>query len=686
MKAGSVALTFGGGATAPAAQFPLTTGIPLPIGHLYDPARVALLGAGRQPLEVQTRAIGFWPDGSIRWLLLDFQHDLGVSDSHVVLRYGRDLPRQSAPRALAAEADGGIDIDTGAARLRVPERRPFLPGEVRLAGGGPVTAGGGSAGIHIESAAGSIYTSRGAADTVVIEEAGPLRAVVRLEFRHRDSRGRVLFRSTARIHAYAGKSWFRVGYTFTNDNTEAAFTSIRRLVLATPVPSPPDASAYVLQDLDNHFTYGSDGQNRKEGRRHSGLLLARTGFGACAVAVRDFWQNYPKAIGLGPHGIEVGICPDVSGVNYRVGGYEEDRLFYYLADGAYRFRCGMSRTHDLFYGFAPEGEAAELRRQARAFLTPPVVRARPAVYVRSGAVGQMASPSGATGFYERWLTSARGRFLADRKARRAYGMMNYGDWFGERRYNWGNMEYDTPWVFLNEFLRGGHAQWFELAFRAAQHLVDVDTCHASPGAETVGGQYGHCMGHVGGYYPPGYREASTAVGGMSRDHTWVEGLFLHHSLTGDVRFQEAARTACDRMAEEVDARTFDFSNCRDAGWLLIHLCAGYTATLERRYLEAAHVVVERVIERQRASGGWERMMVPGHCYCDPPRHMGNAAFMVGVLMAGLKRYHLITQDPQVRRCILRAARYAVAAYWVEGQRVFRYTNCPYIWVHVSMNP
>ena len=43
---------------------------------------------------------------------------------------------------------------------------------------------------------------------------------------------------------------------------------------------------------------------------------------------------------------------------------------------------------------------------------------------------------------------------------------------------------------------------------------------------------------------------------------------------------------------------------------------------------------------------WRRMMVPGHCYCEPA-HYGNAGFMVGVLLTGLKWHHLETGDPRV---------------------------------------
>ena len=687
IKAKTLALTVQGRPGVRADSFPLTSGVPLPMGHLYDATRAELLHADRQPVPLQTRVNGQWPDGSVRWLLLDFQHRVCPQDQVVHLRYGRDVPRAAKREPLARQTTNGVTIDTGAASLEMSDRDLSLPGRVGLAGEAEsLTQLMHVGSIELVTADGTAYVSRGRVASIEIEENGPLRAVVKVECTHRDGKGNTMFRSTARVHAYAGKAWFRTAYTFTNDNTQEPFTSVRTLTLRTPLASAPETAVRVVQDFDNHYARSEHGKLVSAGKRFGGALLSRCGDDVCAVAVRNFWQNYPKALGLGPDGVEVGICPDVSANDYQVGGHEEDRLYYYLADGAYKLKCGMSRTHDLLYGFASETGEPELRHDVKAFLEAPLVRAETRAYVRSGAVGELAKKGEGLADYERWLEDARERFLTDRNRRRAYGMMNYGDWFGERRYNWGNMEYDTPWLFLNEYLRGGAGQWFDLGSEAARHLVDVDTCHASPSESAVGGQYAHCMGHVGGYYPSGYREASTAVGGMSLSHTWVEGLFLYSGMTGDARASESAKAACDRLAALVDERTYDFGNCRDSGWLLIHLCAAYRATLDKRDLDAACIVVERVLERQRESGGWERMMVPGHCYCDPPRHMGNAAFMVGVLMAGLKRYHQITKDSRVRTCIVRAAHYVVDVHWVPDLKVFRYTNCPHIWANVSMNP
>jgi len=681
VKAATVPLTILGRPGVQAESFPLTTGIPLPMGRLYDARRVALSDDSGRPVSLQTQVNGLWPDGSVRWLLVDFQHEVGREDRVVHLRYGRNVARSHPGRKLAKRTETGVTINTGAATLEIPDRDLALPGRVALNGAQAIPAV--EAGIELKTADGKVYRSKREVTRLEIEENGPLRAVVKVECSHVDKRGRRMFQSSARIHAYAGKAWSRVAYTFTNDNTDETFTQVRELKLRVPLSKPPKTRKLIRQDWDNHFTVTEGNEVVRTGRRSDGVVAAESGEATAIVGVKDFWQNYPKALAVGPKGIEVGICPDVSDVDYRVGGYEEDRLYYYLGDGSYKLKCGMSRTHDIFFGFAPSGDSAKLRREVKAFLAAPLARAEPNIYLRSG-VADYLTPKGQDA-YERFVDHAIECYRSDRKKARAYGMMNYGDWFGERRYNWGNMEYDTPWVFLNEYLRGGEREWFELGAQAAAHIVDVDTCHAAPDAGAVGGQYAHCMGHVGGYYPIGYREMASATGGMSHTHTWVEGLFLYYGLTGDRRALENAKATCDRMAAYVDPRSYDFTNCRDAGWLLIHLCAALRATNEKRYLRAAHTVVERVLERQRESGGWERLMVPGHCFCDPPRHTGNASFMVGILMAGLRRYHQITKDPRVRKCIVRAAHYIIDANWVPEVKIFRYTQCPHSSKSVGQN-
>ena len=57
--------------------------------------------------------------------------------------------------------------------------------------------------------------------------------------------------------------------------------------------------------------------------------------------------------------------------------------------------------------------------------------------------------------------------------------------------------------------------------------------------------------------------------------------------------------------------------------------------------------------------------------------MGNAGFMVGILLVGLKLYHQATGDPRAAESILRGAKFLVRDMWDEESAGFRSTSCPH---------
>ncbi|NQT16777.1 MAG: hypothetical protein HQ582_28730, partial [Planctomycetes bacterium] len=209
----------------------------------------------------------------------------------------------------------------------------------------------------------------------------------------------------------------------------------------------------------------------------------------------------------------------------------------------------------------------------------------------------------------------------------------------------------------------------------------------------VGAVYVHQMCHVGSYYDkpvPGF--LGYPRGGYTVSHAWTEGHFDHYFLTGDRRSYETACAVADFFIKKDLGRPYDFLSCRTPGWHLIMLAAAYAATDDPYYLNASKVIVERVLEAQDKEprplpeyqaegrkpyqvGGWSRMMVPGHCRCEP-RHRGNAGFMVAVLLSGLKYYHDVTGDPRVKQCIIQGAYNLVEETYSDQTHGFRYTSCP----------
>lgn len=273
--------------------------------------------------------------------------------------------------------------------------------------------------------------------------------------------------------------------------------------------------------------------------------------------------------------------------------------------------------------------------------------------------------------YEKVCENVYQGYVRHCEASHEYGMLNFGDVWGERKVNWANGEYDHHHAFLMQFARTGDRKWYFLGEKAARHAIDVDTCHHGPGR---GGQWIHAMGHTGGYFKEQYEGSGIPSGGFSVSHTWTEGFYDWYALSGDPTGAENAALVADHY-DGAYLNNYDYSNARDNGWHLLLTIAAYRATSDPYYLNAARIIVERTLERQTPGGGWHRQMVPGHCH-DMPRHRGEANFMLGVLANGLEEYYREVPDPRVAEAIIGGAKQAVKELWVEEASGFRYTSCP----------
>lgn len=414
--------------------------------------------------------------------------------------------------------------------------------------------------------------------------------------------------------------------------------------------------------------------------RVSGRVWVEGAAGAVAVNVRHFWEAYPTAVRVRPDGIAVGLLPPLSDAPPPGDEDAWHRLYFWRHGAAYKLKAGMAPQRDLLLTFPAAGQDAAAVEPIDAwFAQPPRVRPGLAWLNGTGALSPIAPKTGSpVPAYEAYVDAAHRAWAADRERTRAYGFLNFGDWYGESQWSWGNNEYDAPFAHYTEFLRGGEPGWFALAGEATRHLVDVDTCNAATDPDLRGGQYMHMPGHVGGYLPPYFRSKMPGSR-LLPSHLWVEGPVLHYLLTGDESVRESlARTAAwlTRGEGSIGLDRYDFATLRDCGWHLTHLTALARMTDDPRYLNAARIVVERVLERQGGDGGWDRLLTLAHCACPPPRHRGEAGFMAGILLSGLRRFHELTADARVAEAIVRGAQWLVASTYDRERRLFRYTTCP----------
>jgi len=625
-------------------RVPVTVGVPFAAGELAAAANVRVLADGREIPSQSKAAVRWRVDNTVKWLRLDFLAPAAAAK--VVLEYGADVsPRDYGP---------AVDV-----RARVGAELPLEP--------------------RLTDSDGKSYRAK--VEEAGLEEQGPVKSVLRFRGCHAAADGSRLFAFTMRVHCWAWDDGVRVDYTFGNDNVASELTSIRALTLVrkgvrsdrVTVGVGDDKAVLlkgeaVLQREDFEWVKLPRGG---KGRRLTGVAdLGRGG----SVIVRDFWQQWPISMALSEEGAVVGLCPSLP-QGFYANRKDEDKLYYHVRDGLHTFRQGLSKTWEIW--LAPAATSGALVKERPAASVPPE-------WIEdSGALRRIAvAVRGQFTGYDEALAKGVTRFPAKRDAAREYGMMNFGDWYGERRWNWGNLEYDLGHAFLTQFARTGTPGFYRRAEEILRHQRDIDTRHYAKDPRRIGQQWTHCMGHTAGYYPADHKNMKVyASRGWSdnRGHIWAQGMFEHYLLGGDVRSWETARLIAD-WAAGPQTTNFRFGNAREPGWMTKLVMSAYYATDDPYYLNAATIMLDKVREASLATGdrGFFHHKLPhGHCNCDEARkHYGEAGFMLGVLMTGMKMYYDATGDDRVADDIAKIARFIVAATWVPERLCFRYTPCP----------
>ncbi len=709
-------------------QWPVTSGVPFAEGALRDEQTVALFDDATTEVPLQTEVLTRWKDGSIRWLLLDFQVDLQAHQKSLwSLKYGAGVRRSSvaAPLHIQKKDDGQVVIGTGPVRLEYdprmfqPQGKAFLEGAATDGSDHLVTINCDAAGIVLRDTSKIVYradNSKSEPAQFTIEQNGPLRSCLRVEGVHSSSDAH-FFRYVARIHAYRGQPWIRVQYTFINDYQDALMADVQELKVQFYVRYTVDESSLLNGTHDAHGRifqvderhYQLDGK-LVEGQA-KGWAAVGGEQGGMAVGLRQFWQNWPKAIECNRGLISLKLCPTLpEGLYDGKPLEEENKLYYALQDGHYRFKIGVAKTHEFFVNyFAGHSDAEKLERFFQAAETPLLATVDPEYACATMAMGSFPAaasqphgePSGpqsarktdhlpddqitSFGGYDRWVDRALDRHLKRRDQQREYGMLNFGDWFGERRVNWGNLEYDLAHGMFTQYLRTGDRRYFDRGEQAARHHTDVDVVHATNpflknpwGAPPqVGEVWLHCLNHTGGYYMDTSLPVSrTYHMGHSTNygHVWSGGDFEFFLLTGDRRAHDVALQISDAMARHCP--TSYGTHIRALGWPIVLVLNAYEVTGDEKYLEAATAcweVLKKNIDWQR---GWVVKLAKGHCMHPEPTCYGNVPFMEGLTISALARYHRATGDPDVLRAMTVGIDQMIRECWVEEDKAFRYTACP----------
>ncbi|MBI4023786.1 MAG: hypothetical protein HY360_02330 [Verrucomicrobia bacterium] len=314
--------------------WPMRVGVPLPINAVMDARQLALFEDGRQAPANFTPMATWCPQGSVKWVHLDFlgRYQGGKPSSYRLKFLPQTSPVQTP---LKVEQDEGkIVVDTGAIRFEVGRKKfagieaawfdPTGKGKYDL--NRPVIHGAG--GSYLQD--GRIIRFDAANDSkvqVIVEEQGPAAVTIAATGWYVSGENRVepLCMFKTRITAYAGQPLVRIRqHTIITFDTRqhrladvgfhVAVVGSDRFTLGADGTSvageiPKESAMFLHQDRHDHFRLVGGGKTSTEGKASDGWF-SLTGQGTAVLLVlRDIWQKFPKEVEIGKGGLTVHFWP-----------------------------------------------------------------------------------------------------------------------------------------------------------------------------------------------------------------------------------------------------------------------------------------------------------------------------------------------------------------------------------------
>ncbi|HEX9784884.1 MAG TPA: Tat pathway signal sequence domain protein [Opitutaceae bacterium] len=252
---------------APPVAFPgATWGMPWPRETYAKDTSFSLLSAAGAAVPVQSWPIAYWPDGTLKWTAHAVPADVPLAAGYELV----PGPAVAPSRALTAvESSDSIQIETGVITARIARRGEVLVPEL-VRGGTAIARDGRLVCLLEDRSEPGVKREQafaGRIDAVTLEQAGPVRAVVRVEGRHaNDQRAWLPF--IVRLYFYAGGESVRVMHTIVFDgNKDQDFVTGLGLRFTVPLQGE-------LHDRHVRFAGSDDGLFGEAIRGLTGLRRA----------------------------------------------------------------------------------------------------------------------------------------------------------------------------------------------------------------------------------------------------------------------------------------------------------------------------------------------------------------------------------------------------------------------------
>ncbi|SEA45000.1 hypothetical protein SAMN05660420_02099 [Desulfuromusa kysingii] len=550
---------------------PVRIGVPVPKGWWTKDSSFVISHPDGDVHPCQTQCLKRWPDGSIKWLLVDYQVQVPALSTTTWTLSQQDKQADWQQQILIEEGADEWRVDTGAGCFYIDTHvfKPFK--QVESLSGDKVLD---SSRCNLKLDGDNLLKPM--VDKLIIEDSGPYHAVICLHGHFVDS----VLHFKCRLHFYAGTMTVKAAMQLHNpqaaahphglwdlgDQGSILFQSLSfRFDLSSdlqktivcrpeigqealefsagdPVTIYQESSGGQEWQSPNHrnstgqvpltfkgYRLTDGGKTVLQGERAIPHVWVGKEVKGVAVASPLFWQEFPKQIILTDACIEVSLFPE-------------------SFPDVFELQGGEQKTHLFFADFSAE-------RDSLTWASAPLdVLPAPEAFHASGVFADLP---GDNDLVDQFVSA--GDFIAKRELIDEYGWRNFGEIYADHEavehkgsapfISHYNNQYDLLAGVYKKAFTAADFSWLKLAHELAAHVRDIDMYHTDQDRE----EYNHGLfWHTDHYVNAGlaghrsYSREQKATyelhcggGGPGSEHCYSSGFVVHYFQTGNFDFKEA---------------------------------------------------------------------------------------------------------------------------------------------------
>jgi hypothetical protein len=196
---------------------PVSTGVCFKPGQVSDTAKLALFSADGKPVPAQFLPLVRLEDGSLQWVLADFQADVPANgNAGYVVKAGKSAAHVSP--VVVSEKDGIYTLNNGPLKVVIDAASPVfdLIHSIAADGQGKISGLGADAMTCRDALDGNKVYHAGKPAKVGFDYRGPMRTTLMLEGPYVDAGGAEWLGYRVRVTVYAGRKLVRIEHELRN--------------------------------------------------------------------------------------------------------------------------------------------------------------------------------------------------------------------------------------------------------------------------------------------------------------------------------------------------------------------------------------------------------------------------------------------------------------------------------------